>query len=83
MDAFDVYHRDRDHSYANHSTWRSCDPAATPWHSTRPRLNVARACKALLRINRALRMIDLEPSVREKMQRARDQVRQRLAISAH
>ena len=83
MDAFDMYHRDRDRIYAGHSTCRSRDPAETPWNAMRPRLNVAHACKALVRMNRALRMSDLEPGVREKMQRARDQVRQRLAVNAH
>ena len=78
MDALEAFARDSlDH--LDDSTRIRWDA----WDFAQPeKLDEAHACKALVRINRALRTSRLEPKVREKMERARKSVRQRLAAEA-
>ena len=82
MDARDSLTDDRgcDRTFSEFSTWRAWDDVQTAECAPPARLNVAHACKALMRMNGALRSADLEPGIRKKMERARHWVRRELAL---
>ena len=84
MDARDEFFSDRDchRTFSECSTWRAWHGAQPAENAPATRLNVAQACKALVKMNGALRSTDLEPGVRKKMERARRWVRRELALHA-
>lgn len=80
MDALESFVRDNlDLGHSTRHRWDAGDVVETETAE----LDVAYACKALVKINRALRTSRLEPKLREKMERARNSVRQRLATEVH